>query len=172
MYRVIEYTVFFVIVVLLQVFLFNNLNLSVYLNPLVYIAFIVLLPMGIAHVALLSLGLLLGLTMDLIMGTAGINTIATLLTAFIRPLILLLIVGKQEVKDGGIPTAGRLGMAKYIRYSLIVITIQCLVFFTFESLSWSYYHHTLLRVLFSTLLTTILAYFASMLVDIKGRSKI
>ena len=60
MYRFLEYTLLFVIVVLLQIFLFNNLNLSVYVNPLVYIAFVVMLPMEINRAALLLLGFLLG----------------------------------------------------------------------------------------------------------------
>ncbi len=31
--------------VLLQVFLFDNLSISIYLNPLVYVAFVALLPL-------------------------------------------------------------------------------------------------------------------------------
>ena len=43
MYRTLPYLALFAATVLLQVFLFDNLSISVYLNPLVYIAFIVLL---------------------------------------------------------------------------------------------------------------------------------
>ena len=45
MYRTLPYLALFAATVLLQVFLFDNLSISVYLNPLVYIAFIVLLPL-------------------------------------------------------------------------------------------------------------------------------
>lgn len=171
MYRFLEYTLLFVVVVLLQIFLFNNLNLSVYVNPLVYIAFIVMLPMEINRAVLLLLGFLLGATMDMIMGTAGINTIATLATAFLRPILLTLAAGKEEVMGGGIPSIGRLGRKKYLRYLLFVILLQCFVFFTFESLTWKYYYLTLIRIVCSTLVTALLVYWLQLLFVIKGTSK-
>ena len=44
MYRTVPYIVLFLILALLQIFLFDNLSISIYLCPLVYIGFIVLLP--------------------------------------------------------------------------------------------------------------------------------
>ncbi|MBE5033901.1 rod shape-determining protein MreD [Gallalistipes aquisgranensis] len=171
MYRFLEYTLLFVIVVLLQIFLFNNLNLSVYVNPLVYIAFVVMLPMEINRAALLLLGFLLGGVMDMIMGTAGINTIATLATAFLRPSVLTLTAGKEDVMGGGVPCIGRLGRKKYLRYLLVLILLQCFIFFTFESLTWSYYYLTLVRIVLSTLVTALLIYFFQFLFVIKGTAK-
>ena len=85
MHRTLPYLALFAVVVLLQVFLFDNLSISIYLNPLVYVAFIALLPLDTPPVVLLLSGLATGVTMDLAMGAAGVNTIATLLIAFARP---------------------------------------------------------------------------------------
>ena len=41
MYRTLQYALLFLVAALLQIFLFNNLSLSVYLNPLVYVVFII-----------------------------------------------------------------------------------------------------------------------------------
>ena len=79
MHRTLPYLGLFAAAVLLQVFLFDNLSISIYLNPLVYIVFIALLPLDTLPVAVLGAGLVLGVTMDCVMGAAGINTIATLL---------------------------------------------------------------------------------------------
>lgn len=68
MYRTLPYLGLFAATVLLQVFLFDNLSISVYLNPLVYIAFLILLPFETLPVVLLGAGLLLGVTMDFAMG--------------------------------------------------------------------------------------------------------
>ena len=38
MHRTLPYISLFVVTVLLQVFLFDNLSISIYLNPLVYVA--------------------------------------------------------------------------------------------------------------------------------------
>ena len=100
MYRLLEYGILFFVMVILQVFLFSRIGISIYVNPLVYIAFLILLPMEIAGALLLVLGMVLGMTVDFFMGTAGINTIATLFAAFCRPAVLTLLVGKDEVKEG------------------------------------------------------------------------
>lgn len=79
MHRTLPYISLFVVTVLLQVFLFDNLSISIYLNPLVYVAFVALLPLDTPPVVLLASGLAMGVTMDFAMGAAGVNTIATLL---------------------------------------------------------------------------------------------
>ena len=48
MYRTLQYAILFVVLVLLQVFLFSRIGISIYVHPLVYIAFILLLPIEIA----------------------------------------------------------------------------------------------------------------------------
>ena len=85
MHRTLQYAILFIVMVILQIFLFSRIGISVYVHPLVCIAFIVLLPMEIAPLALLGLGLLLGVTLDFFMATAGIHTVAALLAAFCRP---------------------------------------------------------------------------------------
>lgn len=172
MHRFIEYGIFFLALLLLQVFLFNNLNLSVYVNPLVYVAFIMLLPMEMKPVWVLSLALLLGVATDFMLGTAGLNTIATLFTAFIRRPILLLMVGKESVAEGGIPCSARLGTGKFLRYATLLVTLHCIVFFTFESMSFAYFHLTLLKILLSSAVTIVLVYFAQLLlIGSRGKPK-
>ncbi len=158
MYRTLGYTVFFLVVVLLQAFLFNNLNLSVYIYPLVYTAFVILLPIQTPRIAVLLLGLLTGIAIDAVSGTAGLHTIASLFTAFCRPLMLRLSIGKEEANESGIPDSGRLGTGAFLRYSSVFIFIHCFVFFSFEALSWSYFHLTLLRIILSATLTIPLVY--------------
>lgn len=158
MHRIIEYTILFWVVVLLQFFLFSNLSLGVYINPLIYIAFIVLLPMQISAFALLMLGLLLGGVMDLMMGTFGINTIACLFIAFTRPFILRINVGLDEIKDGGIPCVRRLGLKKFLKYTTLVVLIHSLIYFSLETATTTYYYLTLLRVLVSSLINLVLIY--------------
>lgn len=172
MHRFLEYAVFFVALLLLQVFLFNNLNLSVFVNPLVYIAFIVLLPMETRPVWVLLLGLLLGIATDYVVGTAGLNTIATLFTAFIRRPVLMLMVGKETLGEGGIPCSARLGVGKFLRYSTMLILAHCIVFFTFESMSFSYFYLTLLKIVLSAAVTILLVYFSQfLLIGTYGKTK-
>lgn len=150
MHNVLKYTIFFIVVILLQVFLFDNLNLSVYIHPLIYIAFIVLLPTQMSPIATLGLGLATGIVMDFLSGNAGLHTIASLATAFMRPYILVLTVGRENMKEGGIPQPEKLGTGKFLKYVAMIVLIHCLVFFFFESPTTQYFHLTLIRVLASS----------------------
>ena len=71
MYRTVPYIVLFLILALLQIFLFDNLSISIYLCPLVYIGFIVLLPIDAPPVAVLFLALSMSVAMDWAMGGSG-----------------------------------------------------------------------------------------------------
>ncbi len=163
MYRFIEYTFFFVVLILLQVFLFDNLNLGMYVHPLVYVGFIVLLPMETPAVAVLLLGLVAGFTMDIISGGAGLNTSAALAVAFARRPVLILIAGREEVKEGGIPVVRRLGTGKYLKYCTVMVLLHCAIYFSLEALTWSYFYLTLLRIVLSAFVTLALLHFSQML---------
>ena len=155
MYRTLPYLGLFAATVLLQVFLFDNLSISIYLNPLVYIAFIALLPLNTPPIALLGSGLALGVTMDYAMGAAGINTIATLLIAVLRPAIVGMLFGRDNAKEGGIPSPSRMGKRTFVGYLVVLTLIHHAVFFSLEALSWSHLPHTLLRIVASSAVSVI-----------------
>ncbi len=163
MHKFLEYTILFVALVLLQVFLFSRIGVSMYVHPLVYVAFVLLLPMEISGSGLLMLAALLGISVDFFMGTAGINTIAILFVAFCRPTALLLLVGKDEVKDGGVPNVNRLGLKKFLRYAGVLIFLHSVVFFMLETLSWRFFYVTLLRIVLSSAVNLVLVYFTQRL---------
>ena len=161
MYRTLPYLGLFAATVLLQVFLFDNLSISVYLNPLVYIAFLILLPFETLPVVLLGAGLLLGVTMDFAMGAAGINTIATLLVAFLRPTLAGLTCGRENAREGGIPSSGRLGERVFINYVVVLTLLHHAVFFLLEALSWEHVLHTVVRIVVSSVVTVAFVWIAA-----------
>ncbi|MEG2370030.1 MAG: rod shape-determining protein MreD [Alistipes sp.] len=150
MFRTFRYFVLFVTTLLLQVYLFDNLQISVYLNPLIYIAFIVLLPIETPPVVVLLSGVMTGVLMDWTMGAAGVNTIATVLVAFLRHPVLRMLCSRDTVRDGGIPSSYQLGTGVFLRYLLIMVLLHHAVFFLMESLSWVPILRTLLRVMVSS----------------------
>jgi len=147
MYRTLQYALLFLVAALLQIFLFNNLSLSVYLNPLVYVVFIALLAMETTPIRMLLAGLAMGLAMDWTMGAAGVNTIATVFVAFVRIHLLNFVCGKENVHDGGVPSARRLGEKSFTVYLALMVVLHNAIFFYMEALSWSHALLTLLRLL-------------------------
>lgn len=150
MYRSLSYALLFLMTVLLQVFLFDNLSISIYLNPLVYVAFVLLLPLDAPPVAVLLAGFGMGVTMDFAMGAAGVNTIATLLVAFVRPTVLSLLYRRDDLRDGGVPSPERLGRRVFLNYLVVLVVLHHALFFSLEALSWAHAARTLLRIVVSS----------------------
>src|SRR6056297_975075 len=78
----------FIVLVLIQVLVMDNVLLGGYMNPYFYILFILLMPFETPRWLLLILGFFTGLTIDLFANTIGMHTAATVFMAFIRPAIL------------------------------------------------------------------------------------
>lgn len=83
----------FVIVVLVQVLICNHINFLGYIDPLVYIYFILLFPFNANRSFFLVVAFILGLTIDMFSDTGGANAAACLIIAYIRPFILRFAFG-------------------------------------------------------------------------------
>ncbi len=171
MYRFFQYLILFLLVALLQVFFFDNLAISTNVSFFIYLTFLVLLPLDIKGYALLLLGALTGVTMDFFMGTPALNTIASTFTAFCRPSLVRLLVGREMVEEGGMPNINKIGRGKFLRYMTAMAFIHCAVFFLFESLSFTGAGYLALRIVLSTIATSAVVYFCQLLFVI-NKSKI
>lgn len=145
MYRTGEYILLFAASVLLQIFFFDELSLSACFAPLVYSVFIILLPLNTPSIAVLAAGLVTGVVMDFAMGTAGLNTIATLAVAYLRMPLLNIIFGHNNVREGGVPSAARMGRRHFGYYLVAMTLLHNALFFGFETFTTSYLWHQLLR---------------------------
>ena len=140
-----EYILLFAASVLLQIFFFDELSLSACFAPLVYSVFIILLPLNTPSIAVLAAGLVTGVVMDFAMGTAGLNTIATLAVAYLRMPLLNIIFGHNNVREGGVPSAARMGRRHFGYYLVAMTLLHNALFFGFEAFTTSYLWHQLLR---------------------------
>ena len=163
MHRILSYSLLFVVMVLLQTFFFDHLALSIYFSPLIYVAFIALLPMETAPIVMLVCGLLMGLTMDWTMGMEGINTAVTLFSAFSRRMVLTVTVGRDSVREGGIPSVWRMGNYSFLLYLAAFVSLHHLCFFLLESLSWALLPVALLRFALSSAVSVCFCWLLSQL---------
>ena len=160
---VVRYFLYFIGLVLIQVLVLNNVQISGYINPYLYVLFILLLPFEIPGWLLLFLSFVMGLSIDIFPqgvagsgNTLGIHTAATVLMAFIRPFVLSWINPRDEYESGTIPGARDYGINWYFLYSLILISIHHFTLFYLEDFSLRHFFHTFIRFIFSTLFTFLL----------------
>ncbi len=151
MHRSFRFILLFVVTQLLQAYLFNNLTIGAWFNPLVYVSFLALLPLEMPRGVLLVNGLATGLVADWFMGTAGLNTCVAVFAAFTRPFLLDLLFGKENIRDGGVPSPERFGEGGFLRYAASLVGLHHLLFFLLEALSWAQIGQMLGRWLVSSL---------------------
>ncbi len=163
------YVLLYIIVMLLQSFLFNSLTISIALTPLIYIAFLLFLPIRTSQLNMLLFGALLGISADLSMGLAGVNTIVTIFMAYVRIHIFsLLLVGDIREQDDMVlyQTVKRVSFWRQTMIFFIFTLIYHTLFFMVETLSVSPLLFWIVRTFFSSVVTTI---FVVLLYDIFRR---
>ncbi|MGE4586261.1 MAG: rod shape-determining protein MreD [Mangrovibacterium sp.] len=138
------------LLILLQILLFNNIQFSGYVNPYVYILLILLLPFEIPGYLLLPAGFLLGLLIDIFTNTPGIHASATTFMAFLRPSVIRIISSRDMLISHSAPRLSQMGLSWFIRYTVILVLAHHLFLFYMEVFSLNGFWHTLLRSLASS----------------------
>ena len=150
-----KYIIRFVILVLLQVLIFNNIQLSGFIIPCFYVLFILLLPFETPRWSLPLIGFLLGLCIDLFTHTPGIHASATVLMAFARPFVLHMIAPRDGYESGSYPTLSFFGLEWFLKYSAILICVHHFFLFYVEIFRVSDFFTTFLRATLSSAFTII-----------------
>ncbi|MDR1631760.1 MAG: rod shape-determining protein MreD [Dysgonamonadaceae bacterium] len=116
----------FILLVLLQVWLFNNIHLFGVATPFVYLYFVLKLPVKMNRNTALMLSALMGLVIDLFGSTLGLNMSVMVIVGFLR-FYLLKLFAPRDVYEDYVPSFEALGNFMFVRYvgamTLIHVTI-------------------------------------------------
>ena len=144
----------FIILILVQVLVHNNIDFFGYINPYIYILFIILFPVKNNRTLFLFLSFLLGLTIDLFSNSGGVHAAASVTLAFIRPPVLKFSFGMiyehQTIKFSQAEFGNRL------TYFSIMVVIHHFIMFSLEIFKISNIILILQKTLFSSIFTIIL----------------
>ena len=141
----------FVGLVLLQVLIFNRLNLFGQINPMIYILFLFWYPVREERSVLLGVAFLLGFAVDLFSDTMAMHTAATLTAAFFRPALMRFVFGVNlEFQNFRISNSTQVQQFTFLA---LLIGIHHLVFFALEIFSLANLLLILKRVVMTGLAT-------------------
>lgn len=144
----------FVLLVLLQVLIFNHINFLGYINPYVYILFIVLYPISNNRQLFIFLSFLLGLTVDIFSDSGGIHAAACVTIAYARPLFLKFSFGTSY--EHQTLRIGTSEIGQRISYFTIIILLHHIVLFSLEVFNTSNILLIIKKSLFSSIFTLIM----------------
>ena len=144
----------FVVLIFLQVLILNNINFAGYINPYLYVLFIVLYPFTGNQSLFLFISFLLGLSIDIFEDSGGRNAAACLVAAFVRPNLLRFSFGisydHQNIRLSATPFGSKLS------YVFLMVLIHHFVLFSLEMFSLNHILLILKKTFFSSIFTAIL----------------
>jgi rod shape-determining protein MreD len=157
----------FIILILLQVLVLNNINFLGYINPYIYILFIILYPIKNNRLLFIFLSFLLGLTVDLFLDSGGVHAAACVTIAYIRPVLLKFSFG--TIYDHQTIKFSTTEFGQRLTYFSIIIFIHHLILFSLEIFNSSKIILILKKTLFSSIFTIILCLLITILFSRKNK---
>ncbi len=157
----------FILLVGLQVSILNHINFFGYINPYVYILFIILFPVKNNRLLFIFLSFLVGLTIDIFSDSGGIHAAACVSIAYARPVILKFCFGTvyeyQSIKFNTVEFS-----SKFIYITLMTV-IHHFILFSLEIFNSSIIILTLQKTLFSSIFTIILCVMITIIFSRKSK---
>lgn len=118
----------FIGLLILQIFLMDQINFLGYINPMIYILFIFLYPFENNRLLFLLLSFGLGLILDTFQDTGGAHAAACVTLTIIRPYLLKLVYGESYVmKNIKVLTTG---IDRILLLLLLCVFIHHFVFYS------------------------------------------
>jgi hypothetical protein len=155
--EIVRHSIRFIGLVLVQGLILKNMEAGYFINPFLYILFILQLPFELPAWIGLLIAFFLGFCVDLFYGTMGMHMAACTMVGFARPGILRFMQPRDGYEFGMQPTMQDMGKMWFLSYAAILIILHHLIIFFLEIFSFSEIGWTLMRILFSSAATLLLA---------------
>jgi rod shape-determining protein MreD len=154
--NILKYPLQFILFVLIQVLVLNNIQLADTINPYLYILFLLWLPIETNKALVMGIAFVLGLSIDVFTDTMGMHASASVFLAFVRPSVLNLLAPRDGYELNEPPTAGALGWFWFLRYAAICTLLHHIFLFFVEVFRFSEFFDTIGRVLLSSLFSLVM----------------
>jgi rod shape-determining protein MreD len=137
---------------ILQVLLFDQLQLLGVCHPYIYILCLLMMPITLPHSADMFIGAAAGLIMDVFCNSMGVHTAACILIMFVRPYLIGALVNDKDRLNEQISLRA-LGMEALLRYVVIMVVIHHLTVFLLAAWSWAHIGFVLIETIVSSIIT-------------------
>ena len=145
----------FILLIVLQIFLLDNIQFLGYITPMIYVLFILSLPVRFPRSLLLLLAFAMGLIIDIFSNTLGIHAFATVFVAFVRNPVINIFT---SIDEGNNPTPSfhSFGVGAYVRYVITIVLLHHTTLFLLEAFSLMNVVFLVPKILISSAVTILL----------------
>lgn len=159
----------FVIAVLIQVLVCKQIVLFtddfIHGTVMFYPIFIMLLPLRYSKSVILLLSFLVGISVDIFYDSLGVHAGASVVTAFVRPLILKILEPDSGYSINAIPSKYYFGIIWFMQYAAFLLGIHLLVYFSLEAFSFVFWKEIILKTIVTFGLSYIILVIHQMLIN-------
>lgn len=146
---------YFVLLLALQVLIFNHVQILGYATPMICLYFILLFPPSASRTVVVAWGFLMGLCQDIFTNTPGMNAAALTLLGLLQPVLYKAFLAKDSDEDESelLPSARVMGWPAFLRYLFVAVLIQQVVFYLLEAFSFFHWQDMLINILGGSLMS-------------------
>ena len=149
----ISYFIRFSLLIIVQIFLLNNVLFSGLLNPYLYVYFLIVLPVDFSPNIGLFVAFAMGIIIDMFSQTMGMHTISAVFLAYARPYILRYMAPRDGYEFSRNVSIKQMGWLWFLTFSGLMVFLHHFVLFFIESFRMSGLGYTMLKAVGSSLLT-------------------
>lgn len=160
----------FILILALQVLIFDHVHIMGHASPLVAIYFVMMFRGDSSRSEILLWSFVMGLIADTFTNTPGVTTLSLTTLAMIQPWLLRINSNTEDDDDVPEPTAAKMGWGAYLRYISIGVAVAETLFYLLETFSFFNALDLLINTVSSALIT-ILIIAAIESVHISGKKK-
>ena len=156
-------TFLFLFLLFLQVFLLNNILFLGYINPYLYVSFVIFYPLKKERYLFLFLSFLLGLSIDFFSDSGGINAFSLLFIAYLR-LFLIRVIFKKTEQDYLLFNLDQEPFGKVFNYVISLILIHHFILFSLANFSTQNFLSVIVNTLYSSIFTSVLFFLGTYII--------
>lgn len=160
MEKLTRYSIIFIVLILFQILILNNVPAIGLISPYLYLAFILMLPVVTSQTLVLLLAFISGLLIDLSISSPGVHASACVMMAFVRPGLLKIFAPRIGYEKNNIPIVKYFGIFWTTKYVLTSIAIHHIVLyfcFTFSLEDFGFLFVKMILNIFLTVFIIILS---------------
>ena len=134
---IIVFTLLFIILIALQVLICNHIAIFNVAVPIIFIYFIIRLPIALGKGAFFTLSFLLGLIVDIFSDTPGVNALSCTILSGIKKPVFFAYIDKDDKTKEITPSVSSMGVVPYCKYLVSMVGIYCVLVFSIEFFSFA-----------------------------------
>jgi hypothetical protein len=155
--------VLFVVYLLYQGMILQNVVVYHTAFCYLYVLYLILLPVEANPMALMGIGFLMGLAVDMFYESAGLHAFASVMIMYVRNYWLNSLTPQGGYDSNSVPSVAMNGIQWFLIYAVPLIFLHHSLLFFMEVGGFGMFWYTLWKVLTSTIFTTVVILIAQFL---------